>query len=188
VPIRDIPAHLLATHELMITGFERPGLWSEQHMFNRPDVEGVALVTSNPPQSIDDMLGWTVIRRSAGGPRIGPLYADTPAMAEVVLAKAMQEANAVYVKHVPLPETLETVGSKDAFVAASEEDVVAGAQLVAEVWVGNVDAVAVFERLGWRDADVYYHRMWVDGQATPEFSEGGAAQRSVFAVFDAAVG
>jgi hypothetical protein len=171
-----------------VTGFDRPGLWSEEHMFNRRDVEGVALVTSDPPQSADDLLGWTLIRRSAGGPRIGPLYADSSATAEAILARAVSQADVNYVKSSVSHSVFAAVDPQDQFNRAPDAEIVDRASLVVEVWGGNPVAMAVFERAGFKDAGVYYHRMWVDGKATPEFSEGGSAQREVFAIFDAAVG
>lgn len=63
VNIRELPLKLLVSHELKYTGFERPELWSQEHMFRRPDVFGYALVSKSPPTEVDEIKGWALTRR-----------------------------------------------------------------------------------------------------------------------------
>ena len=180
VGIRDVPTDLLVAHELKYTGFERPRLWSREHTFHRPDVNGFALVSKSPPTEIDNIQAWTVIRRCSGGVRIGPLYAQDSVSANSVLAAAMEAVRPEMIRDLPLPnEPISNI---------SEGEIADKATLVVEVWDGNPDAENVFVRLGWANVGVEYHRMWVDGKANAEWTEGGLAQKGVFAIFDAAVG
>lgn len=179
VNIHDVPLDLLVQHETKYTGFVRPRLWSKEHMFNRPDAAGHALVSRSPPQSVDDIKGWTVIRRCSGGIRIGPLYAQDAEAAKKVLIAAM-ETGPKYIKDIPLP--------KEPISDLAEEKIADEGTLVTEVWGGNPEAVKLFENLGWKPAGVDYHRMWLDGKALPEWEQGGVAQKGVFATFDAAAG
>lgn len=155
-------------------------MWSNELMFDRPDVQGVALARTASPKSSDDLLGWALIRRSLHGPRIGPLYASSAPAAKAVLARAMTLANGQYVRDTPMPG--------DVLSNAAEDKMLNDATFDAEVWSGNPEAMKAFEDLGWKSIGVEFHRMWVDGKATPEFSEGGAAQKTVFATFDAGNG
>jgi hypothetical protein len=84
------------------------------------------------------------------------------------------------VKCIPLPN--EPISD------LSEEHIIDQAALVAEVWCGNPEAEKVFQNLGWNDVGVEYHRMWVGGKPTEPWTEGGLSHKSVFAIFDAAVG
>lgn len=180
IAIRNVPRTLLVQHEAKYTGFERPALWSNEHMFNRKDVDGVAVAKSESPKTADDLLAWTITRRCSGGVRIGPVYASDSASAKAAIVAAMEKATPKAIQDVPLPS--EIMNEWTAEKIADE------ATLVTEVWGGNPEAVKVFEELGWEEAPVSYYRMWVDGKATPEQSQGGAAQEGVFAIFDAAVG
>ena len=58
----------------------------------------------------------------------------------------------------------------------------------AEIYGANPRAREFFQELGWTAVGFECHRMWLNGKATPQQSEGGAAQEGVFAVFDAAIG
>lgn len=180
VNILRVPEKLLVEHELHLTGFERPKLWTGEHILDRPDVGGFALVTSGPPVSAGYIKAWVMTRRCSGGVRIGPLYAEDATSAKTVLIAAMKSATAKLVKDTPLPN--------EPISELSEAEIHEKATLVTEIWGGNPDADKVFGELGWKPVGVEYHRMWVDGKAIPEWSEGGAAQKGVFAVFDAAVG
>lgn len=180
VDIRSVPQTLLVQHETKYTGFERPALWSDEHLFRRKDVGGVAIVRNGSPQTVDDLLAWTITRRCSGGIRIGPVYARDSAAAKTVIAAAMEKSTPKAVQDVPLPGV--------AMHEWSAEKISDEATLVTEVWGGNPEAVQVFEELGWEEVPVSYYRMWVNARATPEQSEGGAGQEGVYAIFDAAVG
>ena len=180
VDVRSVPLDLLASHELKHTGFERPRLWSQEHMFHRPDVSGFALVSSSRPTQVDDIKAWALTRRCSSGVRIGPVYAQDAKSARLVLAATMKNVKPNMIRDVPLPN--------EPISEFSEEEIVDKATLVTEVWCGNPDAEKVFEELGWKGVGVEYHRMWVDSKATEQWTEGGRAQKGVFAVFDAAIG
>ena len=180
VDIRDVPTDLLVAHEFKYTGFERRRLWSQEHMFNRPDVIGFALVSKSPPIEVDNIKAWTLIRRCSGGARIGPLYAQDSFSANAVLATAMEAATPGMIRDLPLPN--------EAISELSGGEITDKATLVVEVWCGNPDAEKVFAGLGWTNVGIEYHRMWVDGKASAAWTEGGVAQEGVFAIFDAAVG
>lgn len=180
VEIREVPRALLAEHELKYTGFDRPKLWSDEHLFDRQDVEGIAIVSNAGLRTVDDVKAWAINRRCSGGIRIGPVYADGPDLAQAVLAAAMSLGTPQKIQVVPLPN--------EAMNEWPAAQVVDNATLVAEVWGGNDDAVKLFDRFGWKPAGVEYYRMWVDGKAPIEQSEGGLAQKGVYAIFDAAVG
>ncbi|KAM3424674.1 hypothetical protein BST61_g6661 [Cercospora zeina] len=180
VEIRDVSPELLAEHELSITGFERPALWSNEHLFRRPDVQGVALVLKSSPESAKDLCGWAINRRCSGGVRIGPVYANDPASARAVLVAAMELATVKAIRSVSLPD--------EEMNGFTPEQITERATLVSEVWGGNADAVGLLESLDWKPAGVDYYRMWVNGHATPEQSREGAAEEGVYAIFDAAMG
>ena len=180
VDIREVHPKFLAEHELKYTGFERPMLWSDEHMFSRPDVSGVALVSRSPPQTADDIEGWIILRRCSAGLRLGPLYAQDSVSARAILVAAMNLAKPKLIKDVPLPgEPISDL---------PENEISEKAMLASEVWCGNPEALNLFQGLGWKEAGVDYHRMWVDAKATPEWEKGGLAQQGVFAIFDAATG
>lgn len=180
VSLDSVPHHLLAEHELKYTGFERRSLWNGKNMFDRPDVIGWALVSKAKPDSVDDIFAWAMVRRCSSGARIGPVYAHDAESAKVVLAAAVKTASVQYIKTIPL--------ENEPLSSMADEEINEKASLVAEVWTGNADALGVFEQLGWTPSGLEYHRMWLDGKATPQQSEGGLAQKGLFAVFDAAIG
>lgn len=180
VDIRQVPRRLLAASDSKYTGFERPALWCNDYLFDRPDVSGFALVTDGNPKHVDDLLAWTVIRRCSGGFRIGPVYAQDASSAKSVLAAAMKAATVDGILNVPLPN--------EAMNTWPDEQIRDQASLSVEVWTGNPEAEATFQNLGWKDSGLKYYRMWTDGKATSEQSAGGIAHKSVFAIFDAAVG
>jgi hypothetical protein len=70
----------------------------------------------------------------------------------------------------------------------TQGDIVEKAYLVAEVSAWNPEAVAVFERQGWRLTGHHYFRMWWNGNATPEHNEGGLALSGIYGAADAAMG
>lgn len=180
IDIRNVPLRLLVRDEAKYTGFERPALWSNEHIFNRKDVDGVAVANRESPQSADDLLAWAITRRCSGGIRVGPVYAKDPAAAKAVIATAMEKATPKAIQDAPLPS--------EAMNEWSVDKILDEATLVTEVWGGNSEAVKIFKELGWEEVPVSYYRMWVDGKATQEQSKGGAAQEGVYAIFDAAVG
>lgn len=179
VDIRQIPQDLLRQLELKYTGFDRPKLWSDEHMFNRPDVSGSAIVSNPNPQHLDQLKAWALTRRCSGGIRIGPLYAEDLTSARLALSAVMELATPGSIEKVPLPHTME---------GWSTQRIADEATVVTEIWGGNSQALKLFEDLGWKQAGVEYFRMWVDAKATKEQSEGGLAQKAVYAIFDAAIG
>lgn len=180
VDLRTIPTELLAKHETKYTGFERPKMWEHSNIFKRPDAKGFALVSSKHPESVDDLLAWTLNRRCANGIRIGPIYARDVASAKAVLVAAMRAATVQSIKDVPMP----SVGLSD----LSESEITEKATLATEVWSGNPQALEAFESLGWKDSGFEFYRMWTHGHATSAQMDGGEAHSGVFAIFDAAVG
>ena len=70
----------------------------------------------------------------------------------------------------------------------TEDEISDKGSLVTEIWCGNPETLKLFENLGWTPAGVDYHRMWMDSKAPSEWTDGGIAQKGVFAVFDAATG
>ena len=171
VLLDSIPHHLLVEHEF---------IWNDKHMFGRPEVHGWALVSKLKPETTDDIYAWSMMRRCSSGARIGPVYARDAETAKVVLALATKAITASYIQSVPMQS--EPMSSWEEARINDE------ASMVAEVWIGNSEAQAVFESLGWRPAGVDYHREWLDGKATEAQSEGGLAAEGLFAVFDAAIG
>nr|POE72428.1 hypothetical protein CFP56_12301 [Quercus suber] len=180
VSLREVPQSLLVQHELKYTGLERGELWTDRHMFGRPDVAGYALVTKKTPESVDDILAWALTRRCFEGFRIGPLYAQNEVSAKVVLEAVMETLTPERIRVTPLP--------KDTLSTGSDEELRNNATLGAEVWGGNADAVHLFETLGWLPVGMNFHRMWVDDKCTPAQGIGGNAQRGAFAMFDAGSG
>lgn len=180
IDIRDVPFGLLTAHDLKYTGFERPGLWSEENMFSRTDVFGSALGSKSPPTVIEHVKAWVLVRRCTGGFRVGPVYAEDAAVANIVLATTMKSASPGVVKANPIPGELIS--------DSSEDEVTVQAELNTQIWSGNPEAEKVFADLGWKVAGSEYYRMWVDGRPTEPWKEGGIAQKGVFAIFDSAAG
>ncbi|EME40948.1 hypothetical protein DOTSEDRAFT_74487 [Dothistroma septosporum NZE10] len=180
IDIRKVPKALLAQSEEANVGIRRPDLWSDEHLFNREDVHGVAVVNIPDPIKLNDLRAWTVTRRYAGGVKIGPLYASDKESARAALIAAMDLATPDAVKRTDLPNSPMNQWTLDK--VASE------ARLAAEVWSGNSEAIELFEELGWVSAGYEYYRMWFDGKAPLEQSDGGAAARGAYAFFDAATG
>ncbi|KAG9204969.1 hypothetical protein G6514_009426 [Epicoccum nigrum] len=110
--------------------------------------------------SNEDLVGFVLVRGCAEGHRIGPLFAPSSAIAEHLLQLVMRHPS----------------------IAASR------GSLIAEVFGSNEQAKGVFEKLGWTDAGVEYHRMWYKGKMPEAQQEGGLGTKVMFAVFDAACG
>jgi hypothetical protein len=154
IPIRDVAREKLVENDLLYSGFERRRLWTDEALFRRNDVSGVAVV-KGPDEVLE---GWTLIRKCEHGYRIGPVYAHCDEVASLVLHAAMK-----------------TLEGQDG-------------SLVAEAWMGNPDGVKIFENLGWKWAGIDYHRMWLNGDVVPQQAPGGAAEKGMFAIFDAGEG
>ncbi|KAF2153752.1 hypothetical protein K461DRAFT_276800 [Myriangium duriaei CBS 260.36] len=171
------PAWIVA-FEKTVTGFERGRLWTSEY-FARPDVRGVVgLDTSRTgPESV---VAFVVVRRCPSGARLGPLYARDADCSETTMAAGLRLATPEFVKACALPGT--ELGE------LSEEEIATKAKINAEIWTGNAGAEPLFEKFGWQNDNLQYARMWLDGKATPEQSEGGAAHRTMFSVYDAAIG
>ena len=113
------------------------------------------------PSTSDGYLsGFVLVRGCAEGHRIGPLFAPSSAVAAHLLQMVMRH-----------PSITTSTGS-----------------LIAEVFGANKEAKSVFEKLGWTEAGVEYHRMWYKGKVPEAQQEGGLGTKTMFAVFDAACG
>ncbi|QIW99725.1 hypothetical protein AMS68_005243 [Peltaster fructicola] len=174
--IAKVSAHLLAEFELKYTGFCRPGMW--RNLLSRSDVVGYAVV-SQTPKSVGDIHACAFVRRCPSGARLGPLYANTVHTAETVLSHTLSACTAEYMQSFPMKGVEMSNWSSD--------DIHKQARVVAEIWSGNVEAVALFEKVGWTSQG-HYHRMWLHGRAPAAQGPGGLAQTGVFATFDAATG
>lgn len=129
---------------------------------------------------MDDIGALLLVRRCQNGFRVGLIYADGIVSASLMLAAAMAVSSTTALGQDMLPgESMNSQAGK-----RRVED----ATLTAEVWSGNPEALEVFEHLGWSSVGIQYHRMWLRGDATPQFNRSGAAQRNVFAVVDTAIG
>ena len=110
--------------------------------------------------SNEGLSGFVLVRGCAEGHRVGPLFAPSSAVAAHLLQLVMWH-----------PSITASTGS-----------------LIAEVFGANKEAKNVFEKLGWTDAGVEYHRMWYKGKVPEAQQEGGSGTKTMFAVFDAACG
>ena len=110
--------------------------------------------------SNEGLSGFVLVRGCAEGHRVGPLFAPSSAVAAHLLQLVMWH-----------PSITASTGS-----------------LIAEVFGANKEAKNVFEKLGWTDAGVEYHRMWYKGKVPEAQQEGGSGTKAMFAVFDAACG
>jgi hypothetical protein len=180
IDLDKISRELLAASDQEYTGFGRPDAWSDENLFNRPDVSGYAVVTRNPPRSTSDIKAWVLVRRSSHGFHIGPLYAKDAESAENVLAAAVTNSKVETIMKLPLPN--------EPMNDWTQAEIVDKGFCVAEVSAWNPEAVAVFERQGWRLTGHHYFRMWLNGKATPEHAEGGPAYTGIYGVTDAATG
>ncbi|KAF2103656.1 hypothetical protein NA57DRAFT_69870 [Rhizodiscina lignyota] len=104
--------------------------------------------------------GFVLVRVNHLGYRFGPIYASSRDIASALLRAAMKRTGEL---------------NKDGI-------------LVAEIFMDNPGSLKLFEELGWKDAGVDYHRMWIDAKATPQQSPGGNGERECWAVFDASEG
>ncbi|KAI0394991.1 acyl-CoA N-acyltransferase [Xylariaceae sp. FL0594] len=162
--IRILDAKALVESEAAHCGLRRPRLWTQEALFHRPDVSGLAVVAknnnNNSREDEEDIIikGWILVRRCDEGYRIGPLYAERKDLADYLLHAAM--SNLVEDKDVSLS---------------------------AETWHSNERAGETFEGLGWKRVATY-HRMWHDGRIPPVQVPGGKAERDMYAIFDAVQG
>jgi GNAT superfamily N-acetyltransferase len=106
------------------------------------------------------VTGFVFARPCEQGHRIGPPYAATYAQARQLLHKIMED-----------------------FAGCEEPH-----GFVAEIFGSNSEGQKVFEELGWKHADVTYHRMWLHGKIPKEQQEGGKGAKGMYAVFDAGAG
>lgn len=169
VDLEQIPHEILAHSDYEHTGFTRDTLWSKG--LERADVFGFALVKKVEPIALESLHGWVAVRRASKGFRLGPLYATNAADSCTLIMAAMQAA-----------------AIRASNLAGTNVDLGSESSIAAEVWGGNQDAVASFERLGWECTGIDYHRMWLNGIATSQQDQFGLAQRGMFAIFDAVVG
>ncbi|WPH01258.1 Hypothetical protein R9X50_00409600 [Acrodontium crateriforme] len=156
-----LPKDLIG-YESTITGFTRPQLWSEEHMFQRSDIAGWALESSTTSSNATSYDGWVLLRQCSEGFGIGPLYAKDAQSAKLLLQAVMSQPD---------------------FEQASADGC-----LVAEVCESNEATMTLFEGLGWDDSGDYFCRMWMDGNMPSQQTSGGEASKHVFAVFDAITG
>jgi hypothetical protein len=152
-----IPASKLAQSDCAHTGLLREKLWSREALLGRRDVIGFALV-SEADSAHEKLTGWILVRECDDGFRFGPLYADSPDRAELLLVAAMKRLE----------------GREGSFAI--------------EAWPANVEAEKVFKGLGWTEVGIDYHRMWLNGKVPQEQMPGGKAEKAVYAMFDAGEG
>jgi len=107
----------------------------------------------------EELRGWIVVRSCEHGYRVGPLYADSTSIASRLLSEATKN-----LQNKP------------------------SATLIAELWVGNPKASAVFTAAGWTEVGIDYHRMWLGGRLPKEQDSGGKADSDTYAIFDAGEG
>ncbi|KAK6001974.1 hypothetical protein QM012_002464 [Aureobasidium pullulans] len=176
VDIKDVPHHLLAKSDLDHTGFDRKKLWSE-NFFSRPDLFGFALINEEGARTDEDVRAWTVVREVPQGYRLGPVYAADQESAHRIIVAAMEHAM----------QRIKNASTTSAMPQPRVENAAAHT-ITAEIWDGNPHAVKLFEMLGWSSLGVDYHRMWLQGKATPQQSQGGLAHTGMYAIFDAAIG
>jgi hypothetical protein len=180
VDLAQLPMHKLVLSELQYTGFDRTRLWTDD-FFARPDTVGLALVANRDSGSKrEELVAWVVIRRCSKGFKVGPLYAKSFDSAREVLATALEKATADLIKESPL--------DNEPLSDMAEDGILESAEISTAVWSGNPAAENLFTELGFELAGKDLHRMWLDGKATKEQSEGGRAQEHMFAVFDPTIG
>ena len=155
VDLATVPAAVLAASDLEHTGLQRTRLWTGQALLERDDVFGFAIVKEG---KVEVLEGWVLVRGCELGFRVGPLYANSPERAAMLLRSAMKR-----------------VEDRD------------GA-FIAETWLPNVQAAEVFRAAGWTDAGIDYHRMWLGGVAPKAQAKGGRAETAMYATFDAGEG
>lgn len=175
---KEVDLSWIVAFEKAVTGFERSGLWTTS-FFARPDLKAVVLIDESKT-GLESIVGFSMVRRCPSGARFSPLYARDEQCAEFLMAHTLTLATPEFVRRCPLPQ----VEMSD----WSEADISEKASITTEVWTGNATALPLFEKYGWREDGVEYARMWLNGKATPEQSEGGAAHSTMFAIFDAAIG
>lgn len=86
-PLNQIPSEVLTKSDLEHSGFERPNVWTQDAMFERPDVFGFALVKEGAKDALE---GWILVRSCEDGFHFGPLYATTKENANFLLRMAMK--------------------------------------------------------------------------------------------------
>lgn len=86
------------------------------------------------------------------------------------------------------PLYAETYAQAKQLLHKAMNDVVSSEGYVAEIFGSNAEGKKVFEELGWKYADVSYHRMWLGRRVPRAQNQGGKGVRGMYAVFDAACG
>ncbi|KAF1911409.1 acyl-CoA N-acyltransferase [Ampelomyces quisqualis] len=104
------------------------------------------------------LTGLIYARRCPDGVRVGPLYAANYLHAKQLLSKLMND----YARM--------------------------NGTFVAEVFGSNELGVQVFEELGWKYANITYHRMWLHGKVPVQQQGGGLGAKRMYAILDAACG
>ncbi|KAF2460659.1 hypothetical protein BDY21DRAFT_170917 [Lineolata rhizophorae] len=158
VGLDEVPRERLVESDRECSGLLRTTLWSPEGLFDREDVFGLALVGEQGGVG-ESLRGWVVVRQCHDGYRIGPLYAESKVEASTLVK-----------------ETLKAIDKKDR-----------EGSVCAELFVGNRDALPVFEELEF-NAVANYRRMWKQGDEPEEQRAGGKGRRCMFAGFDAAHG
>ena len=179
IDINPVPYDVLNESDFNHTGLLRKGLWNHDFL-NRPDLFGLALINGDRTSKIEDIRAWSIIRRVRLGFRMGPLYAADISSARTVILAVMKHA-------IRERQNASSNLVQSSLGAADAENL----SVTVEIWDGNPQAVKLFQELkdlGWGSLGVNYHRMWLNGQATPQQSEGGQAHSGMYAVFDSAIG
>jgi hypothetical protein len=155
VDLVTVPEAVLARSDLEHTGLQRTRLWTREALLDREDVFGFAIVKEG---LVEVLEGWVLVRSCQDGFRVGPLYANSPERAAMLLRSAMKRV----------------------------EDRDGG--FIAETWVPNAKAAEVFRDAGWKDVGIDYHRMWLGGVVPKAQAKGGLAETAMYATFDAGEG
>ncbi|KAF2830363.1 hypothetical protein CC86DRAFT_443379 [Ophiobolus disseminans] len=105
-----------------------------------------------------EITGFIYARHCQDGVRVGPLYAASYSQARQLLHKLMND----YTRK--------------------------SGSFVAESFGPNAEGMKLFEELGWKYAELSYHRMWLNGNVPVEQREGGKGTKGMYAIFDACAG
>lgn len=90
VDIRDLPLTGLFRSDLECSGLERVRLWTNEALFERPDLFGYGIISK---EDKNELQGWILVRRCSLGFRFGPLYAETVEIASKLLEESLKRCD-----------------------------------------------------------------------------------------------
>lgn len=99
-------------------------MWTDESMFNRPDVWGFALSSTDTLVTLKNPHAWVLVRHCSHGYRLRSLYAHNTESAKVVLTATTNVADPVDIKAVPL--------DTEPMIDWSEDKITEQASLIAE--------------------------------------------------------